>query len=93
MSRIGALAESVDLDHARYDWRDFGACVGHVEITWFPARGESTRAAKAICASCPVRDVCREVALARGEKFGIWGGLSERQRRRLRRDTPSETTP
>lgn len=51
---------------------------------WFPARGESTREAKAICRSCPVRDACLDYALENCEKFGIWGGYSERERRRMR---------
>ena len=44
------------------------------------------RAAKAICRECQVRGDCLEFALRSGEKFGIWGGLSERERRRVRRE-------
>ena len=51
----------------------------------FPKRGASTREAKSVCAGCEVKDDCLEYALVNGEKFGIWGGLSERERRRLRR--------
>ena len=46
---------------------------------------QSTREAKEVCKGCVVRGDCLEYALANGEKFGIWGGLSERERRRLRR--------
>ena len=53
---------------------------------FFPERGASTRRAKAICDGCPVRGECLDYALAHGEKFGIWGGLSERERRRVRRE-------
>jgi WhiB family redox-sensing transcriptional regulator len=52
---------------------------------FFPERGASTKEAKAVCQGCVVREDCLEYALANGEKFGIWGGLSERERRRIRR--------
>ena len=52
---------------------------------FFPERGASTREAKEVCRGCVVRLDCLEYALVNGEKFGIWGGLSERERRRLRR--------
>ena len=48
-------------------------------------RGASTREAKEVCRGCVVREDCLEFALDNGEKFGIWGGMSERERRRLRR--------
>ena len=52
---------------------------------FFPERGASTREAKEVCRACVVRQECLEYALANGEKFGIWGGMSERERRRVRR--------
>src|ERR1700739_605766 len=52
---------------------------------FFPERGASTREAKEVCRGCVVREDCLEYALANGEKFGIWGGLSERERRKIRR--------
>ena len=52
---------------------------------FFPEKGGSTRDAKRICASCEVRSQCLEYALANDERFGIWGGLSERERRKLRK--------
>jgi WhiB family redox-sensing transcriptional regulator len=51
---------------------------------FFPERGASTKEAKAVCAACTVRETCLEYALAHGEKHGIWGGKSERERRRIR---------
>lgn len=53
--------------------------------TWFPEKGGSTRQAKAICAACPARAACLQHALTHPDdgRFGIWGGLSERERRRL----------
>jgi len=52
---------------------------------FFPEKGGSTREAKRVCLSCDVRSQCLEYALAHDERFGIWGGLSERERRRLKR--------
>lgn len=52
---------------------------------FFPEKGGSTRPAKRICQLCEVRSACLSEALERGERFGIWGGLSERERRRLER--------
>lgn len=51
---------------------------------FFPERGTSVKEAKAVCAECSIRLNCLEHALDHGEKFGIWGGTSERQRRLLR---------
>lgn len=65
-------------------WRDQGACRGADPALWFPERGQSCVEAKTICAGCPVRGECLDFALDLGEKFGIWGGKSERERRRMR---------
>jgi WhiB family redox-sensing transcriptional regulator len=51
---------------------------------WFPEKGGNSRPAKQVCQSCEVRDQCLQYALDRDVRFGIWGGLSERERRRLR---------
>ena len=66
-------------------WQDQANCLGVDPDLFFPERGASTREAKEVCKGCEVRGQCLEYALANGEKFGIWGGLSERERRRLRR--------
>ena len=57
---------------------------GSILISSSPS-GASTREAKEVCRGCVVREECLEFALQNGEKFGIWGGLSERERRRIRR--------
>lgn len=72
----------VDVDET---WREHANCLGCDPELFFPERGESTVEAKAVCRSCVVRLECLEFALSIGEKIGIWGGLSERERRRLRR--------
>ena len=66
-------------------WREYANCLGANEDLFFPDRGASTRAAKQICAECQVRVDCLEYAVTQGEKFGIWGGLSERERRKIRK--------
>ncbi len=66
-------------------WQDFANCLGVDPDLFFPERGASTREAKEVCRGCVVRGDCLEYALLNGEKFGIWGGLSERERRRIRR--------
>tara|TARA_B100000519_G_C14210900_1_gene422609 strand:- start:928 stop:1377 length:450 start_codon:yes stop_codon:yes gene_type:complete len=66
-------------------WWDYANCLGVDPDLFFPERGASTKEAKEVCRGCVVREDCLEYALSHGEKFGIWGGMSERERRRLRR--------
>jgi WhiB family redox-sensing transcriptional regulator len=66
-------------------WMDLGNCMGVDPDLFFPARGASTREAKEVCRQCVVQEQCLEYALIHRERFGIWGGLSERERRRIRR--------
>ncbi|MGB6057790.1 MAG: WhiB family transcriptional regulator [Microthrixaceae bacterium] len=66
-------------------WQSLANCLGVDPDLFFPERGASTKEAKGVCQGCVVREDCLEYALANGEKFGIWGGLSERERRRIRR--------
>jgi len=75
----------------RADWMKRGACRGAHINAFFPERGGATKEVKAICASCPVLTECREHVLdiPHHEK-GIWGGLSERQRRAMRKQRAVE---
>jgi WhiB family redox-sensing transcriptional regulator len=66
-------------------WQARANCMGVDPELFFPERGASTREAKEVCRGCVVREDCLEFAIANGEKFGIWGGMSERERRRVRR--------
>lgn len=66
-------------------WQRRANCMGVDPDLFFPERGASTREAKEVCRGCVVREECLEYALTNSEKFGIWGGLSERERRRIRR--------
>ncbi len=65
-------------------WRLDALCAETDPEAFFPEKGGSTREAKKICTGCEVRAECLEFALANDERFGIWGGLSERERRRVR---------
>lgn len=87
----GYGATSVDVDAVyglieRPAWFAEAACAGLDIDLFFPERGETTSAAKAVCAGCPVRDECREFGMR--ERFGVWGGASERERKTLRREQP-----
>ena len=66
-------------------WMTGGVCAQVDPDLWFPEKGGSTREAKALCARCPVHPECLAYALAHDERFGVWGGASERARRRMRR--------
>ncbi len=66
-------------------WQERALCAQTDPEAFFPEKGGSTRAAKKVCLSCEVRPECLEYALASDERFGIWGGLSERERRRLKK--------
>ena len=66
-------------------WQEKALCAQTDPEAFFPEKGGSTREAKRICLGCEVKDACLDYALANDERFGIWGGLSERERRRLKR--------
>jgi WhiB family transcriptional regulator, redox-sensing transcriptional regulator len=66
-------------------WQSDALCAQTDPEAFFPEKGGSTRDAKKICTTCEVRAQCLEYALLNDERFGIWGGLSERERRKLRR--------
>lgn len=70
---------------AELQWQSEALCAQTDPEAFFPEKGGSTREAKKICASCEVKAQCLEYALKNDERFGIWGGLSERERRKLKR--------
>ncbi|SHJ15165.1 WhiB family transcriptional regulator, redox-sensing transcriptional regulator [Tessaracoccus bendigoensis DSM 12906] len=71
-------------DDSMYAWQADALCAQTDPEAFFPEKGGSTREAKRVCQGCTVRTECLEFALAQDERFGIWGGLSERERRKLR---------
>ncbi len=66
-------------------WMAHGLCRQLAPSTFFPNDGVGVDAARRICASCPVQEPCLEYALANGIDHGVWGGASERERRRIAR--------
>ena len=72
----------LDLLFARPAWMAHAACRGS-SVNFHPERGQDTRSAMAICARCPVREECQDYALDMGEMFGVWGGTTAKERRRL----------
>jgi WhiB family redox-sensing transcriptional regulator len=79
---IEAVPENLpELDRS---WITQGACKGTATGVFYPERGESTLGPQAICRTCPVRVECLDYAMRGREAWGIWGGTTENQRRRLR---------
>ncbi|WP_081710038.1 WhiB family transcriptional regulator [Arthrobacter sp. 35W] len=72
-------------DEGELGWQTDALCAQTDPEAFFPEKGGSTRDAKKVCGACNVRAQCLEYALSNDERFGIWGGLSERERRRLRK--------
>ncbi|GAB3296870.1 WhiB family transcriptional regulator [Epidermidibacterium keratini] len=68
------------------EWQENALCAQTDPEAFFPEKGGSTREAKKICVGCEVKAECLEYALANDERFGIWGGLSERERRRIKNE-------
>ena len=66
-------------------WQERALCAQTDPEAFFPEKGGSTREAKRVCLGCEVRTECLEYALMNDERFGIWGGLSERERRRMKK--------
>jgi len=68
-------------------WRESAACSGVESDTFFPTSEEepAAKAAKRICAECPVQEACLQYALSTNQAAGVWGGLDASERRRMRR--------
>jgi WhiB family transcriptional regulator, redox-sensing transcriptional regulator len=71
-------------DVREMDWADGAICAEVDGELFFVEKGGSTRPAKLICSRCTVREPCLAFALERGEEFGVYGGLSPRERRSLK---------
>jgi WhiB family transcriptional regulator, redox-sensing transcriptional regulator len=65
-------------------WRELAACRGADLEVFFPGRGETAGPARRVCAQCPVQQPCLDYAITNRITHGIWGGLTERERRALR---------
>jgi WhiB family redox-sensing transcriptional regulator len=69
--------------HDEPKWWDQGACKGLNSDMFYPDDEASAASAKAVCESCAVQSTCLEHALTIREKAGVWGGATERDRRRI----------
>lgn len=83
LTLVAALADSFDDE----PWKQRAACLGLNPKLFFANRGDATttRQARRVCAACHVRAECLAYALRNEEQFGMWGGLSEKERRTLLR--------
>jgi WhiB family redox-sensing transcriptional regulator len=89
-SPLGTIL-SMDLDTItppHLTWQEQALCAQTGAEFFFPEPGSSVREAKRICGLCPIRSACLDFALAHDERFGVWGGLSEKERQALRRTAP-----
>ena len=86
---VAAAPATVVFATGRPAWFDDAACRGLDTNLFFPTRGGSSTQAKMVCQTCPVSGDCE--SFAAGERFGVWGGLSEKQRQRARKGQPART--
>jgi WhiB family redox-sensing transcriptional regulator len=64
-------------------WQEFASCRSVPVAIFFPPTDHEGDRAKAVCRNCIVREQCLEFAIASGERFGVWGGLTPMERRSL----------
>ncbi len=74
--------QTIERTTTTFPWQQLARCKGVDPEVFHPAPEEDGRDAKQICTLCPVREACLEHALSAREKFGVWGGYTERERRR-----------
>jgi WhiB family transcriptional regulator, redox-sensing transcriptional regulator len=90
MGAAGPVFAALDTPQS---WPDLAACAEADPEVWYPEKGGSTREAKQVCRGCDVRAECLLYALEHDERWGIWGGLSEIERRRVKREAPRDAWP
>ncbi len=73
-------------------WTEKARCTEVGGDEFYPEKGQSSVPAKQVCMGCEVRMQCLEWALDNGERFGVWGGKSERERRKIARDRRTAAT-
>lgn len=74
-------------------WMENGSCSNHAPEVFFPSDGVGVIRAQRICNDCPVKVECLDYALTERIDHGVWGGASERQRRRLLKQRRTSTAP
>lgn len=80
-------------DFLDYEWALRAACSRVDPELFYPDKGGNVDVPKAVCRGCEVRAECLAVALENDERFGVWGGLSERERRRLKKQMVKRKEP
>lgn len=80
----GSIIGTLDAIANREPWQAEALCAKSDPEEWFPDRGQFADEAKKICRRCPVRQECLDYALRNKERFGVWGGFTELERRRLK---------
>ncbi len=88
-----AIASTPGHDHSDPTWRLSALCAQTDPELFFPEKGGGTAQAKAVCSRCEVRTPCLDYALTTGQRDGIWGGLSTRQRQLLSRQRTAQQAP
>jgi WhiB family transcriptional regulator, redox-sensing transcriptional regulator len=83
LTGIGVYATIPSNNDPDANWQDSARCLGLNPDLFYPENQTLAREAKEVCDGCPVRVECLEYAIEKGERFGVWGGLTERERRRL----------
>lgn len=89
--RQDAGSDWMEWDWTESDWMAEGRCRHESSSTFFPSDGVGVEIARRICATCPVKSPCLEYALRNHIAHGVWGGASERERRRIARRRRRET--
>jgi len=91
---VPSIARLVELMDSAFtsDWESAALCAQTDPEEFYPERGGNAKVPKRICSACPVRDECLAYALATDERFGIWGGLSERERRNLQKQIAADVS-
>jgi WhiB family transcriptional regulator, redox-sensing transcriptional regulator len=79
------LPQPPETDHEEHRWMLDARCRGRTPQDFFPSDGVGVEQARRICADCPVKEPCLEYALTYRIDHGVWGGASERERRRILR--------
>jgi WhiB family redox-sensing transcriptional regulator len=79
------------MDETEQPWMRDGNCRHYPPSAFFPSDGVGVDAARAICATCKVSEPCLEYALTNRIDHGVWGGCSERERRRILKRRRDET--
>lgn len=81
--RAAPERSGLPFDDSPTSWMAEGNCRNYPPSVFFPSDGVGVDRARKICAGCPVLGTCLEYALAERIEHGVWGGCSERERRRI----------